>query len=327
MSQGQVVNSQVRLGVVFGGGLVLCFFGVLFGLLTGSAEQLDWGLVWDLRVPRVLLALGAGSALSVSGVLLQALFTNPMADPYTLGVSSGAALFAVLGASLGIRFHWLGFDGAALLGALLFSVILMSLARRGTLSLLTLLLFGMMLGFIGSSGVALIVALTRSEEVMSATRWLFGDLSRAELSSSTALLVLSVVATGFVSFRARIYDALLLGEEDAASLGLHLRRVRVETLMVVSLLTSAGVGLCGMIGFVGLVVPHLVRTQIGATHGRLLPAAALWGAGFLVCADAFSKWIARPYELPVGVITSLLGAPLFLFILFNRKKTYRAEGL
>lgn len=314
--------------------LVAFALALRVGSVSDTSEELFWVIVRELRLPRALLASALGAGLALSGAVLQALFANPLCEPYILGISSGAALGSVLGIGLGLPLAVAGFTGSAFLGAASFVGALLFLSRRlggtahgghaldgGT----GLLLVGVMLGFLGSSLVALWMALADPSGVHAAMGWLLGDLSRARLSGAvfSAALVLGFV---FVLLaHARALDTLLLGEETAQALGTSVHKMRRRLVWLVSLLVAVCVSAGGMIGFVGLVIPHLARMAVGATHRRMLPVCAIWGAAALTASDILARVIVAPAELPVGVVTALAGAPLFFWV-FARESRRSGSG-
>jgi ABC-type Fe3+-siderophore transport system permease subunit len=301
-------------------------------LVIVFAASLAWGsiqwqdiitqpsLLWELRGARALLAIAVGGALAVSGALLQVLFSNPLCEPYTLGISSGAALGAVLAGSFGA--HWVieGVALGSLGGAVLFMLPLAMLASRREVSGQSLLLAGVMLGFFGSSLVALVMALSASSGVAQALVWLLGDLSRASTAGSLLSIALTILATGWVLRRHAELDTLLLGERPARAVGVEVDGLRREVLAISSLLVAVGVATSGMIGFVGLMVPHLVRRQVGSLHLKVLPLCVLWGAVTVLVSDLLGRMLFAPREIPVGVITALVGAPLYFFWLRGRPR-------
>jgi iron complex transport system permease protein len=293
-----------------------------FGAVSGA----DLDTILSLRLPRALLASAVGAGLAVAGAALQTLFANPLCEPYTLGISSGAALGAVLGASLGLGLAFSGLAGSAFLGALLFAALLYFLSRRARITGTALLLSGVMLQFFGSSLVALWMGLTDAAGVQSALIWLLGDLSRARIQG--ALFTLGGVALLSVAIGARwrALDALLLGDEDAASLGVDMHKLRRQLILLVSFLVALCVSASGLIGFVGLVVPHFVRSFAGSLHRKVLPLSAIWGAFALTLADLIARGAARPFELPAGVVTALLGAPVFLWIMVRVPRATAVTG-
>lgn len=297
----------------FAGMVLLWLLSVALALGLGAASGFDWEIIQHLRLPRVILGTAVGMGLALSGVILQALFANPLCEPYTLGISSGAALGAVLGISFGSFLEWQGLSGTALVGAVVFTALLGLWSLRQTLSSVELLLAGVMLGFFGSSCVALWMAVADPQGVQNAIFWLLGDLSRARLESALVILGVAALVSGFVWVRfSTALDALLLGEEDAQGLGVPVRRYRVQLFLITSVLTGICVSAAGMVGFVGLVVPHVLRLRSGALHRTLIPMSIVGGASLVVFSDLLGRTVASPREIPVGVITALLGAPFFL---------------
>jgi ABC-type Fe3+-siderophore transport system permease subunit len=310
-------NRLIRAYVIGLASLLLVF---VLALRLGAVADLDADTIVQLRLPRALLAAAVGMGLSVAGAALQALFANPLCEPYTLGISSGAALGAVLGSALGLQFAFSGLAGSAFAGALLFAGALYLIARRPGTGNVTILLVGVMLGFLGSSLVTVWVALSDANGISGAMVWLWGDLSRARLDGATISLAAVFGLTVLVWLRWRELDALLMGEEGALSLGVDVSGVRRRLILLTSVMIGVCVSAAGMIGFVGLIVPHFARRLVGSLHLALIPLCAIWGATALIAADTVARVIARPYELPVGVVTALIGAPLFLWIMLARRE-------
>jgi iron complex transport system permease protein len=306
---------------------VICAIGLLFwaaicalSLKMGAASGLDPAVITELRLPRLILATAVGMGLSVAGAVLQAIFTNPLCEPYTLGVSSGSALGAVIGAWIGVPLVVAGLTGSAFLGALGFGFLLYVISIRSNRDgKFTLLLSGVMLGFFGSSLVAVIMALADPSGLQGALFWLLGDLSRARPQGAWGSLgmISSLVLAILMQWRG--LDALLVGEENALALGVDVSRVRRSLLLTSSLLIGVCVSAGGMIGFIGLVIPHLARQMVGSLHRKMIPVCAVFGAVALTASDTLARTLASPYELPVGVVTALLGAPIFLWILLRRR--------
>ncbi len=277
-------------------------------------------IILELRLPRVLTAMATGVALALAGATFQGLLRNPLADPYVLGTASGAALGAALAMLVPINVALLGFGLmhlAAFAGAVLAVGVVYRLARLGELNSLTsVLLTGYAVGSLLAAGLALTMYLSGSH-LRQIFFYLLGSFS---LSSWSQLVVgLPIIAIGSAAMlaRARSLNALLLGEETAAHLGLDVRRERLLLLGAATLVTGAAVAMNGLIGFVGLVVPHLVRLVVGPNARLLLPLAALFGASFMAFADLLAR---MPGELPVGIVTAVVGAPFFLYLL----RRYRA---
>lgn len=301
-------------------GIVAWFFVVILSLKYGSAVQVDAEIIAQLRIPRVLLASVIGMGLAVSGAVLQVLFSNPLCEPYTMGISSGSAIGAVVGLTLGFDFIVSGLLGSAFVGALIFTGILYLISRHPGVSSLTLLLTGVMLNFLGSSLVSLWMAVADSNGIQGALFWLMGDLSRARLSGALISAVFVWISLVYIWFFRRELDSLLLGEESALSLGVNVSRLRMQMVLVTSFILAVCVSAAGMVGFIGLVIPHFVRKYVGSLHHRLIPLSALWGAVALTLADLLARVLIRPFELPVGVVTALVGAPLFMWVILKQER-------
>ena len=296
--------------------LLVSILAIRYGAVSGA----EWEIMAQLRLPRVVLATAIGAGLSVAGATLQAMFANPLCEPYTLGISSGAAFGAALGTTLGIAVGFAGLALPAFAGGLVFALILYGVSLRPTTTNLTLLLAGVMLQFLGSSLVALWMALADASGIQSATFWLLGDLSRARLGGGFFSLGAAAALSGIIWHQSRKMDALMMGEEIARSLGVSVARTRRVLLIASALLVGLCVSGSGMIGFIGLVVPHFTRRIAGSLHRRLIPLCAIWGAGVLVAADLLSRVVISPLEIPVGVVTALAGAPVFLWIMLKQAK-------
>jgi iron complex transport system permease protein len=299
---------------------------VLRAFLHPSQAGETGEIIFGLRLPRVLAAGLVGAALSVTGVLFQGLFRNPLADPFVLGTSGGAALGGAIGIFLVPALSFAGFSATALLafcGSVLTMILVWYLARAsGRFAMETLLLAGFAIGTMLNA--ATVVFEMREEASSSGLRvlaaWLHGQLSIpawSQLGLVTPLVVVSILIALPLASR---LNTLALGEEYAEQLGVHVSGVRMATVVLGSLLTASAVSLGGLIGFVGLLVPHFLRILIGPNHVRLLPAAALGGAIFLILADTFARTAFAPTEIPVGVFTAFLGGPAFLYLLNHRSR-------
>ncbi|MGE0615113.1 MAG: FecCD family ABC transporter permease [Bacteriovoracia bacterium] len=298
--------------------LLGCLF-LISWRVGGESAGLDSAVLTQLRLPRLLAAVAVGMGLSLAGAVMQSVFANSLCEPYTLGISSGASLGAVVGTSLGLSLDFMGIAGGAFVGALAFMLVLYVMASKRDIGNASLLLVGVMLGLFGSSLVTLWMAMSEANGIQGAIFWLLGDLSRVRLHGSL-LLVAGVIALGAAVYsRHRALDALMLGEQEARSLGIDFSAERRRLIFLVSLLVALCVSASGMIGFVGLVVPHFARKLMGALHGRMLPLAALWGAIALLLADFSVRNFAQPYEIPVGVVCALVGTPLFAWIFLKRE--------
>lgn len=287
--------------------------------------------VWQLRLPRVLLALLAGAGLSMAGAAIQGLFRNPLADPALIGVTSGGALGAIAGI-LGFGFGgvlplWLerfAVPGGALVGALLATALIYRLAsRRGRTSVTTLLLVGIAINAMAGAliGLALFVV-SSDEDLRSFLFWTLGSLDRAAWKELGLGLIFILPTALTLPLYARPLNLLLLGESEAYHLGVPVARTTRQIIFLSAALAGTTVALTGTIGFVGLIVPHLCRLLVGPDHRRLFPACAMGGALLLLLADALARTVVSPAVLPIGVLTALAGAPFFLFLLARRESRH-----
>lgn len=286
----------------------------LFGDRAGLAP-LDVQIVWDLRIPRALLAAVVGGALAVGGAVLQALVRNPLADPYVLGISSGSSLGAVLVMGLGVG-AGLGVTGGAFVGATAATVAVFVLAQRsGRLTDTRLVLAGVAVGYLAMAGTSLVQLNVDPSSLRGILFWLMGSVAGAQWADLGLPAVVMAGCAAWLLLQARNLNALAAGDDDAVALGVDLWRFRIALLLVSSLLTATTVSVAGAVGFVGLMVPHAVRMVVGADHRRLLPVSLLTGAVFLVLVDLATRVVDRPNEYPITVFTAALGAPFFLWLL------------
>jgi len=304
-----------------------CVLSLFAGAVRMPAEQMFQSGIIRMRLARILLAVVAGAGLSVAGVVFQALLRNPLAEPYVLGVSSGAGLGAALAIILGVGAvsTWT-LPAMAFAGAIGTIFLVYSLAKGagGVVPVHTLLLSGVIVSAVLGSILMFVVSVCRTENLHSVVWWLLGNLQIFDwslLKAVSTIVVSGLVVTGLF---ARDLNVMTLGEEPAAHLGLAVEQTKKLFFLVASLMTGATVAACGLIGFVGLIVPHTVRIVVGPDHRRLVPAAALAGAAFLVIADSFARTVIAPMEIPIGVVTAFLGGPFFLFLLRRRKHSYRS---
>lgn len=289
----------------------------LWQALRGISDNATAYLViHELRLPRALSAFAVGGLLALSGALLQVLLRNPLADPYVLGISGGAAVAALLSMLGGLGIGWVRSN--AFLGALLSMLIVFGLSRLGSVwTQNRLLLTGVVVAAGWGALISLILALAPMAQVQGMLFWLIGDLSYA---SQPAMALAALVAGLAISlWFARALNLLLRGENTAAALGESPARLRLIIYLVASLLTAMAVTLAGSVGFVGLVIPHILRLLAGSDHRFLLPACVLLGGAFLTIADTLARSWAAPVQLPVGVITALLGVPAFLYLLIRSR--------
>lgn len=313
---------------LLGGAVLAAIIALLLGAVTFTPGEVleavrnpqgTLGVIlFDVRLPRVLLALLVGAALSVAGACYQALLRNPLAEPYVLGISSGAALGVIL--SLVAVPRWQpAAPLAGLLGALLTTGVVYLLGyRRGRISGQSLLLAGVIVASFLSAVIVCLMTVLGSRDLRSTAFWLMGDLGLFT-GIPMVWVLLAVLAAGTLAYRyAPELNLLLVGEEEAASLGVDVARAKLAVYVAASVLTAVAVAAAGSIGFVGLLVPHLVRLLLGNDYRLLLPAAAMAGAILLVAADTAARTVAAPTELPVGAFTALAGAPLFIYLLRRR---------
>jgi iron complex transport system permease protein len=293
----------------------------LIFLISKGKGTTEYSILFDIRLPRIILGLAAGGALSLAGAILQGMFRNPLVEPYTLGISGGAALGVCLNLVLRLHRHLgilslpvSGFLGAALIILLVYSLSL----RRGTLKIQGLLLTGVMISFISSSLIMLIMAVSRVEDLHGIMFWIMGSLEEPNGALIKMMLLLSVAGllTSYLFWRD--LNAMAIGEEEAIHLGLDIERTKRLLFLLSSLLTGAAVSVCGIIGFVGLVIPHLVRMLVGGDHRILFISSFLMGGAFLILCDTLARVMMPPMELPVGVITGIVGGGLFVYFLNRR---------
>lgn len=294
--------------------------------LLGRGEATETAIVVSLRLPRVLGAALAGAALAVAGALLQGLLRNALADPYVLGTSAGASVGGTIGLLVAGPLGYVIVPALAFAGALGSTAFVWRIARVGAqVPIVSLLLAGVVLSAFAGSLVALLLVMSDRLQLRLAAvlGWLMGGVSVVsweQLAVAAALIVLAL-ALG-LSAASRL-DALTLGEDVAQGLGVDVERLKRLILVAAALLTATAVSLAGLVGFVGLVVPHAVRVVLGPGHTRLLPACALGGATFLVLADLLARVALAPAELPVGVISGLVGGPFFFALLWRQRDSYR----
>jgi iron complex transport system permease protein len=276
-----------------------------------------------LRLPRILLAAVAGAGLAVAGVAFQGIFKNPMAEPYVLGISSGTALGAALAMALGLETNFLGFGlitFSAFAAGILTALSVYGIARIGNKTpTVTLLLSGIAVNFFLTATISLIMTFKR-EQIERIVMWTMGSVATANWTEVMMVAPLVVLTIGVLSIYSRDMNLVLLGDETAQCLGVQVEKVKRAILGVSTLLVAAIVSVSGIIGFIGLIVPHMVRILCGPDHRAVIPFAALGGAALLIICDTLARTLVPPSEIPVGIITSLFGVPFFLYLLVKRKK-------
>lgn len=284
--------------------------------LGGGGDEVSRLVVWKARVPRTALASACGACLAVAGALLQLVLRNPLADPYVLGVSSGAALGSVAGLALGATLGGAGHPLAAIAGAALAALLVHAIGRdrEGRLGVERLLLAGVVLSYLLSAGLMWIVSLAPAQQGQRLLFWLMGSFGNASALAAGAVACALALALAIVATALPALDLLAVSEEHAADSGVQVEAVKRRALGSAAILTGASVAAAGSIGFVGLVVPHGVRLVLGGDARLLVPASALAGASFLACADMLVRVTG---EMPVGVVTASCGAPFFLWLLWR----------
>lgn len=272
-------------------------------------------ILFDVRLPRLFLAMLVGAALSLAGAGYQALLRNPLADPYVLGVSSGAALGTILALALAARFS-LATPVAAFIGASLTTAAVYYLGQRGgQLAPYTLLLAGVITASFLSAIIAFLLTFLSASDLRGATFWLMGDLSSPAPFSLVWLGLATLISFGVLYYFAGDLNLLLAGETEAEALGVNVQQTKLAVYLAASLATGLAVSVSGAIGYIGLLVPHLVRLLFGSDYRLLLPASALGGAVVLLTADAVARTVVAPTEVPVGAVTAVVGAPFFIYLL------------
>jgi len=298
---------------------------VLANKLWGAGyvlDPIDEGIVWNYRLTRALVAAACGAGLATCGVVLQSLLRNPLADPYLLGISAGASTGAVLVAVLGLGAGAISLSAGAFAGAITAFALVIVLARvSGPASTSAQIILAGIAGsqLFNAITAFLITKSASSEQARGIMFWLLGNLSGVRWSSVWLAVPVAVLGLAVCMWHRRALDAFTFGADSAASLGIPVRRVQLLLISCAALVTAVMVSIVGSIGFVGLVIPHAVRLLSGTGHGRLVPLSALGGALFLIAADILSRTLIKGQVIPVGVVTALIGAPVFALILISRR--------
>jgi iron complex transport system permease protein len=291
-----------------------------------DVSQANDSIIWGVRLPRIAMALLVGAALAVAGALMQALFHNPMADPYIVGVSSGAAFGAVLVTALGLNVAFGGFTLAplaAFVGGLAVTFLVYALSRRsGRVPIGVLLLTGIAIGGLIQAVTSFMLLRQSTADLHSVMAWLMGSLASIGWPDVLALLPYVVIGLAMVAAMQRDLNVLAMGDETAHHLGVNTERSKFLLLLVASLLAAAAVAVSGIIAFVGLIIPHLMRLIVGPNHRVLLPACLLCGGLLLVWADVIAYSLIPGDVLPIGIVTSVLGCPFFLYLLSRREASH-----
>lgn len=304
--------------------LLLCMVGsCMLGAVDFTWDEiLHSPIFWHLRLPRVVMSVLVGAILSVCGAAYQSIFRNPLTDPYVLGVSSGASLGAAVAILLGLEAYLWGVGGMALLAALLTVLFIYCIASIGNrMHTTTLLLTGVCLTLLISAVISFLMVLNQ-EKMDTIIFWTMGSFGSAAWADVAILAPVAVLGIGVVLWYSRDLNLLLAGSEAARSMGVEVEKVKRTLLLFTTLMVAFAVSSCGVIGFVGLIVPHAVRLVAGPDNRRVVLYAMLCGAIFVLVCDTLARYLLRPSELPVGSITSIIGAPLFIYLLYKNKKNY-----
>jgi iron complex transport system permease protein len=300
----------------------------LHDVADASMLSRDQLVLWSIRIPRIAVAAVIGAMLAASGAIMQGLFRNPLADPALVGVSSGGALAAaativISDTAWAANYQFLQpglLPFAAFAGSLLTTIILYRIASRdGRTSVALFLLAGLAIAALANAGIGLLVFVADDRQLRDITFWLLGSLSGATWPKAATIAPIVVLGLLAIPLIARGLDVLALGESEAFHSGVDVERLKKICIVLVSAMTGAAVSICGVVGFVGIVVPHLLRLVIGPGHRLLLPASALLGAILMIAADTMARVLAAPAEVPVGILTAAFGAPFFLYILLRQR--------
>lgn len=284
-------------------------------------DQVIDATLWVVRFPRIIMAMAVGAALAVGGALMQAIFGNPLAEPGVVGVSSGAALGASIAIVFGLQFAGSGVAAMAFLGGLLATLLVYAVARAGgRTEVVTLLLTGIAINAFAQAGLAFVLFLADTASREQIVFWQLGSLAGSVWSEIVVVVPLLVVGTVVAWVLAKQLDVLALGERNARHLGVDVEGLRIVIIVLVALLTAAAVAFAGIIAFVGLVVPHIVRMALGPAHRALILVSAIGGAALLVWADLLTRTLVDGADLPIGMLTALVGGPFFFALLYQQRR-------
>lgn len=302
--------------------ILISRFPLIHHLITPSWSIGEAAIILEIRLPRIILGVLVGAALAVAGTTMQALFRNPMADPYIIGISSGAALGAIVSLTFGLNIFGLYTLPlmAFICGAAVIFLVYSIASVRGKLPVNTLLLSGIAIALFLSAIISFLMY-TAGEELHGIVFWLMGGLWGRSWSHVLMAFPFILLGTAVIHIFARDLNIMLLGEEPAQHLGIEVETVKKIIIFSTSLIVAAAVSVSGIIGFIGLIIPHIMRILVGPDHRVLLPSSALVGGIFLVWTDTLARTIIAPTEIPVGIITALFGAPFFLYLLRTRKRS------
>lgn len=305
--------------------------GQIINALVGNGNKMHEVIIWNIRFPRVLAAIIAGTSLALAGCVMQCVLRNPLASPFTMGISQGAgfgAAFALIFLSPG-NIHNTGMLNNpytvvlfAFLGSLIGIFMILVLAKFAGLSAQAMVLAGIAMGTLFNAATMLLQYFAEDIKVASVIFWTFGDMGRASRTDVWIMLLVTVPALIYFMLNRREYNVLEGGEETAKALGVHTERLRLIGMLLACFITSVSVAFLGIIGFIGLVAPHMMRRVVGGDHRYLIPVSAVFGSVLLLSADTISRTIMPPAVLPVGILTAFMGVPLFMYLILKKRKLY-----
>jgi len=287
----------------------------MFDIFTGNSKGVYYNIIFNIRIPRVFMTLIIGASLGLSGLIFQAILKNPLAEPYLIGVSGGAAFGATIAIILSLSYHFTVIF--AFSGSLASITSVYAISRRMKIGTTSLVLAGIAISFILSSTVLLLFSLSKSEQVHKAVMWLMGDLSIARYSNLKWMSILTIFLIILIMMFYKHLNIISFGDKFSKNLGVSENNIRF-LFWIAALLAAISVSLCGVIGFVGLIVPHVMRNIFGPDHLKLIPVVSIGGALFLLISDTIGRSIAPPYEIPVGIITGFFGGIFFLLFMIKK---------
>ena len=295
----------------------------LFGLSSSPIEDSEITIIWNLRMPRAILAIFIGGGLALSGVVMQSITQNILAEPYMVGVSSGALAFVTFGYFIGISIvnTWFGRAIMAFTGSILALIAVYKLSNAGRrIANSKLILTGMAVSTILTAlSNFFIIATPNTNVIKGILSWTMGSVASARWDNILFPCITIIICIIFILFRAKKYDVISLGDETALSLGVDVQTLKKQSIILISIMAGVAVASCGLIGFVGFIIPHIIRKVISPSHMYLLPLSFIYGGGFLCISDIMARTILSPQELPIGIITAFFGSPVFLYLLMKEK--------
>lgn len=295
----------------------------LFGLSSYPIENSEITIIWNLRMPRAILAIFIGGGLALSGVVMQSITQNILAEPYMVGVSSGALVFVTFGYFIGISIvnTWFGRAIMAFTGSILALIAVYKLSNAGQrIANSKLILTGMAVStMLTALSNFFIIATPNTNVIKGILSWTMGSVASARWDNILFPCITIIICIIFILFRAKKYDVISLGDETALSLGVDVQTLKKQSIILISIMAGVAVASCGLIGFVGFIIPHIIRKVISPSHMYLLPLSFIYGGGFLCISDIMARTILSPQELPIGIITAFFGSPVFLYLLMKEK--------